>query len=606
MFPFGHETSGGTVCVSGMRRAHHDRPKLGQLHIPHWLLHALEGTAIAIAMITVVFLALDSRFSWLKHSPGGQAFDVGAQPWFMVAFAAGALLALRFRLLGGALAAFTAAGLIVFTNRQLRLADSLIVFAGFLVPGLLWITVGLFELRDEKFHRTDQEHPRPLLRRRDVLGGILGLALAGIGGTTVARRLFDSIYGPTHPGSTVAKVGSSLTRWVWSGAVSTDRASVTTRLTDDDEPVASLLLWQDGDRDGAIEIPGSVADEGFVRVELTSLEPATDYRYAFRVGDRVDENRVGRFRTIPRSATSFAIAFGSCARTGSNGAVFDAIVASDPAMVIIDGDWHYADIAQDSEEAFRGVLDYTLSRPAQAAMLQSCPVAYVWDDHDYGGTSASSLSRPAAMSAYRNYAPHYPLASATSSIYQAFSIGRVRFVLTDTRSSRTEADDDDGGTATMLGNEQLEWLKGELLDARRDHVLTVWVNPVPWISVRSDEGDDWSAHSRERTELADHIADNELGSNLLMLSGDAHMTAIDDGTNSDYSTSGQGGFPVFHAGALDRPGRVKGGPYSHGTFPGGGQFGHVSFADLGESMRVQLSGRNWRNEEFVGLSFDVR
>jgi hypothetical protein len=44
-----------------------------------------------------------------------------------------------------------------------------------------------------------------------------------------------------------------------------------------------------------------------------------------------------------------------------------------------------------------------------------------------------------------------------------------------------------------------------------------------------------------------------------MISGDAHMVAIDDGTNSDYADGGGGGFPVFHAGALDRSSSVKGG-----------------------------------------------
>lgn len=61
-----------------------------------------------------------------------------------------------------------------------------------------------------------------------------------------------------------------------------------------------------------------------------------------------------------------------------------------------------------------------------------------------------------------------------------------------------------------------------------------------------------------------------------MVSGDAHMAALDDGSHSGYSGSGHPGFPVLQAGALDRPGSIKGGPYSHGTFPGGGQFGTIT------------------------------
>lgn len=209
------------------------------------------------------------------------------------------------------------------------------------------------------------------------------------------------------------------------------------------------------------------------------------------------------------------------------------------------------------------------------------------------------------MKSYRSYVPHYPLASTTSSVHQAFSVGRVRILLTDTRSERDTPDGEDL-SASMLGADQKEWLKAELLAARESHALTIWVNPVPWISEGSDTFDDWSAHAGERGELADFIATNDLASSLLMLSGDAHMIAIDDGANSDYSSSQSGGFPVFHAGALDRPGRVKGGPYSHGVFPGGGQFGLVEIDDDGDSLQVNLSGRDWQNQEIVGHRFTSR
>ncbi len=586
--------------------ASHGPAKPGDIHIPHWLLHALELIAISLALIVIGLLWLDRRFNWLGHRPGGQAFDLVSQPFFMAVFALGSLLALRFRLLGGTLATFTAAALIVFTSRQLRLADGLFVFAGFFVPGLLWVTVGVFELRDEKFHRAADEHPRPLLRRRDVLGGIGVLVLAGIGGTTIARRLFDSIYGPTHPDSVAQPVQNSLTRWVWSGAVTPTTASITTRLQDDDEDDVAFLLSTDEAMTNPIVVAGVARDEGFVRIDLADLNPNTEYHYVFRVGGQLDMNRLGRFRTMPDGPASFSVAFGSCARTGSNGAVFDAIAETDPALVIIDGDLHYADIAQNSNQAFRQVLDFTLSRPAQASLWRNYPVAYVWDDHDFGGVDASSSTREAAMESYRSYVPHFPLASPTSTVHQAFSIGRVRFLLTDTRSAREEPGEVEDGSASMLGADQKVWLKAELLAARQSHALTIWVNPVPWISESSATFDDWSAHGLERAEIADYIADNDLASSLLMLSGDAHMTAIDDGTNSDYSSSLEAGFPVFHAGALDRPGRVKGGPYSHGVFPGGGQFGVVQIEDDGSQLQVTLSGRTWQNQENVKLQFSPR
>jgi hypothetical protein len=128
---------------------------------------------------------------------------------------------------------------------------------------------------------------------------------------------------------------------------------------------------------------------------------------------------------------------------------------------------------------------------------------------------------------------------------------------------------------------------------------------VPWIGSRSAGADHWAGYSTERAEIADFIADNEI-TGLLMLAGDAHMLAIDDGSNNDYATNGGASFPVFQAAALDRRGTVKGGPYSEGTYPGGGQFGLVTVEDGGgDTITITLSGRTWENKERVGLQYTV-
>jgi hypothetical protein len=60
---------------------------------------------------------------------------------------------------------------------------------------------------------------------------------------------------------------------------------------------------------------------------------------------------------------------------------------------------------------------------------------------------------------------------------------------------------------------------------------------------------------------------------------------------------------VFHAAALDRPGSVKGGPYSEGTLPGSGQFGLLDVEDEGGSeITLRFVGRNWKGD--VLMSFE--
>ena len=77
------------------------------------------------------------------------------------------------------------------------------------------------------------------------------------------------------------------------------------------------------------------------------------------------------------------------------------------------------------------------------------------------------------------------------------------------------------------------------------------------------------------------------------------MLGFDDGSNSGYASDGTPGFPVFHTAALDRPGNVKGGPYSGGAFPGFGQYGVIDVYDDGQLLEVRLSGKNWTGDVII-------
>ena len=86
----------------------------------------------------------------------------------------------------------------------------------------------------------------------------------------------------------------------------------------------------------------------------------------------------------------------------------------------------------------------------------------------------------------------------------------------------------------------------------------------------------------ERTELANFIRDNRI-TNLVVLSGDMHGLAFDDGTNSDYATGGGARVTVLHAAALTSEGSTKGGPYTVGPYPGSQQYGILDIYDNGGS-----------------------
>ena len=154
----------------------------------------------------------------------------------------------------------------------------------------------------------------------------------------------------------------------------------------------------------------------------------------------------------------------------------------------------------------------------------------------------------------------------------------------------------------MMGPDQLAWFEAELRAAAGRYPLVVWVSSVPWIAAEEAGADHWGGYPEERAEIAEVIAD--VGVPVLILGGDAHMLAIDDGTNAAYGTDAD--ITVFHAGALDRPGTEKGGPYSLGAAPGAGQFGVVRVHDDGgPTLRVELRGQDWTGREVLSYSYEV-
>ena len=535
--------------------------------------------AAAVVALTVLTLTIG-----LPTDPGeGALFGPDIQRPVQLGLAlivsVGALLSWKWEAPGAVLIALAGAGLGIFAALEYPPAVAFGVTAMLLLPALLlWLS---------------WQHRRTMAE----ITALATFTVLLLGGTWVGvTRVHEFFFGPTHPESTAVLPPVDDVEWVWLGAVTSEGITVTAGLEDGEE-VALIVEPERGGEPLRLEIE-DVGDSPTVRFEVAALDADTEYVYRIDVDGEVDDSRGrGHFRTAPEGAASFSFVAGSCARTDSNGAVFDSMASADPLFYLNLGDIHYGNISSDDPSAYRAAYERFLTKPAQAEIYNEIPTAYVWDDHDYGpnDSDASSAGRDAARQAYREIVPHYDLAEGVEgAIYQAFTIGRVRFVLTDNRSERTDG--------SMLGETQKEWLIKELTTSARTHGLVIWGNPVPWIGEPMVGGDAWSGYPDERREIADALAAGGV-ENLVMISGDAHMVALDDGTNSDYSTGGVGGFPVLHAAALDRPGTSKGGPYSHGSFPGGGQYGAVDIVDEGHKMEVTLSGHTWDGEVLVEETF---
>jgi alkaline phosphatase D len=377
---------------------------------------------------------------------------------------------------------------------------------------------------------------------------------------------------------------------VWSGNVTPTSATVALRLNAGNQRVRLLVSQNENLSPGVYSsaVTTNPAAGNAVKLSVQGLVPDTDYFYGIEVAGvlRTDVNSRGQFRTFPLGRASFRIAFSACGDFRKpDQSAYEAIMRERPLMFINTGDLHYSDTNSTSAEDYRANYDNVLGHEVQGAFYRSMSMAYMWDDHDFSGndSNTTAIGRDTARATYRERVPHYPITASGGSIAQSFTIGRVRFIMTDLRSTAVSPDLRESATKTRMGTGQKTWFKQELINARDNGFpLIVWVCTVPWIAAPRVGEDTWGGYATERTEIANFIRDNRI-QNVVLLSGDMHGLAYDDGTNSDYATGGGARLTVLHAAALTSDGSAKGGPYTAGPLPGSQQYGILEVYDNGGS-----------------------
>ena len=405
------------------------------------------------------------------------------------------------------------------------------------------------------------------------------------------KRLFSSLFIAAF--SILNFQAQNEVLYIWSGALTPTSIKVNAKLTSNSDSVR-LVISEKSDlslpRFSAYTYAGA-SNNLMASLRFDSLAPNTKYYYAIEADGEIDSSTddIGTFVTPKPGAFSYSFVTGSCA-FNSDHPVFDVMSGLNPLFYLNTGDLHYADPNSSQINYHRLPYEtHVLSKSRTASLLRKTPLTYMWDDHDFSGNESNALSigKISARLAYQEYVPHYPLAAGLGNvpIYQAFTIGRVRFILTDLRSERQ--------SSTIMGEAQKTWFKNEVMAAKTNNLMIAWISTVSWAG---DLPGNWGGYPAERTELADFFKKNEV-KNMMIICGDAHMLAIDNGKNNDFSSglSSPYKYPIFQAAALNRFGSDKGGTYSQGTFPNPdasvGQFGLVKIMDTGsEDICIELSG----------------
>lgn len=368
--------------------------------------------------------------------------------------------------------------------------------------------------------------------------------------------------------------------------------------------------------------PVASSSDGIVHLAASGLEPDTAYYYGISLGNDLDPLR-GRMRTHPPTGepASFTYAMATCgghAEAGgdpdypgvgdvlasnrqTNHPVFDRIREHDPLFFIHGGDLHYYDIGSGNHgiepagelATFRRGYDDVLAQPRQHELYRTVPLAYVWDDHDFGPNDSDRTApgRDNACRAYRERVPHYPLPAGEGAnpTYQSFQVGRVLFLMSDVRAERDPNGDPQTWSKTMLGTQQKRWME-HLLSTTEAEAL-VWVMPSQW---NSGHVDAWGQFMHERAELVEMFGDLGWLNRMCINSGDAHALSIDTGGGHRH-----GGFPIYQFSSLDSEPSPGPSTDTGPNQPGRGQYGLVNVVDRGHTIEVTGTGyrmgQPWRS-----------
>jgi alkaline phosphatase D len=167
------------------------------------------------------------------------------------------------------------------------------------------------------------------------------------------------------------------------------------------------------------------------------------------------------------------------------------------------------------------------------ALTRKMPFFYAWDDHDFGANNSNGHAgfKAYSVQVYKEYVPAN-LVNPEAGIWQKFQAGQAEFFLMDDRTQRSRDNDPDGPDKSQLDtfripNGQKQWLKDSLRASTA--VWKIIVSPSVWNPTLTKD-DSWFSFRTEQKELLDFFDANKI-QNVVMLSGDVHWGAIDDGTH---------------------------------------------------------------------------
>jgi alkaline phosphatase D len=372
------------------------------------------------------------------------------------------------------------------------------------------------------------------------------------------------------------------------------------------------------------------------QIRLTGLQPQTRYQYRVWAtsGDETDvpsassvEPERGTFLTAPAEDTDASVRFAWSGDTyGTDDdpveppfPTFSAIARAQPDFFIYLGDTIYADAETpagsvtsdtDPDEAlpiYRNKYK-EMRDPATAVaekthlqeVLDTVPIYAMWHDHEVENDFDSTT--PLLPTGKQTFFEYWPIDTDSSitgeqsgRLYRSFRWGNhLELFIIDTRQYRDPNVETDG-RKTMLGDEQLAWLKDGLKTSTATFTLIVSPDPMGiyssdgWVTDEPEKG-----YEGELSEIINHLQSNNI-ENVLVITGDIHQAqVVSYDPNEDQDTE----FYEISAGPIGAPGKSVEDlyePFNPTSYYARGDdffnFGMIEIDETGESLRIGIRDR---------------
>ncbi len=306
-----------------------------------------------------------------------------------------------------------------------------------------------------------------------------------------------------------------------------------------------------------------------IKKDITGLAPNTVYYYRFDDGSG-NYSTKGRTRTAPTgSVTDLKFAVFSCSSIFSgffNGYARVADKADSLNAAIHLGDYIYDFVDADEQirvptpypvdpttlEQWRDRHEYYLLDPDLRAAKAMLPWICLWDNHDQDCGGSYTCSYQGGNEAFIEWMPiRVPDTTDQLVIYRTISYGDLADIIIADALMFRHGDTLANGAYNMLGNTQFTWLTQQLQNSTakwkivgQQRMIGGWytggiaqwlLDIIPNSGPIFDDGS-WDGFPETKAMLFDFVRTNFID-NMILLSGDAHVSIAQDLVEDPFNTS---------------------------------------------------------------------